>query len=62
MPRSTTSLRNAGPVTTLEDDDDEFDVSRISNVCIKPLIVQGRKYLLFTTHLNDDDIPQLGTS
>jgi hypothetical protein len=44
-------------VTVPEGDDEEFDVSHISAVCIKSLLGRRGKYLLFMTHFNDDDIP-----
>jgi hypothetical protein len=56
-PFSTTLLRQLVPVTIPKGDDDEFDVSHISAVCIKSLPGQRGKYLLFMTHFNDDDIP-----
>jgi hypothetical protein len=54
--RSTTT---AVPVTALEGDDEEFDVSHISAVCIKSLPRRRDKYLLFMTHFSDDDIPHV---
>jgi hypothetical protein len=56
-PCSTAPLRPAVPVTVLEGDDEEFDVSHISAVCIKSLPGRRGKYLLFMTHFSDDDIP-----
>jgi hypothetical protein len=56
-PCSTAPLRPAVPVTISEGDDEEFDVSHISAVCIKSLRGQRGKYLLFMTHFSDDDIP-----
>jgi hypothetical protein len=44
-------------VTVHEGDDEEFDVSHISAVCIKSLPGRRGKYLLFMTHFIDDDIP-----
>jgi hypothetical protein len=44
-------------VAVLEVDDEEFDVSHISFVCIKSLPGRRGKYLLFMTHFNDDDLP-----
>jgi hypothetical protein len=44
-------------VTALERDDEEFDVSHISDVCIKSLPGRRGTYLLFITHFTDDDIP-----
>jgi hypothetical protein len=40
-----------------EGDDEEFDVSHISALCIKSLPGRRGKYLLFMTHFTDDDIP-----
>jgi hypothetical protein len=40
-----------------EGDDEEFDVSHISVVCIKSLHGRRGKYLLFMMHFRDDDIP-----
>jgi hypothetical protein len=51
-PCSTASLRQGVPVTILEGDDEEFDVSHISVVCIKSLPGRRGKYLLFMTHFN----------
>ena len=56
-PCSTAPLRPGVPVTVLEGDDEEFDVSHISVVCIKSLPGRRGKYLLFMTHFSDDDIP-----
>jgi hypothetical protein len=56
-PFSTAPLRPAVPVTISEGDDEEFDVSHISVVCIKSLPGRRGKYLLSITHFNDDDIP-----
>jgi hypothetical protein len=56
-PCSTAPLRSAVPVNVLEGDDEEFDVSHISAMCIKSLPGRRGKYLLFMTHFNDDDIP-----
>jgi hypothetical protein len=58
-PCSTASLRPAVPVTVPEGDDEEFDVSHISAVCIKSLPGRRGKYLLFMIHLCDDDIPHV---
>jgi hypothetical protein len=58
-PCSTAPLRPAVPVTVLEGDDEEFDVSHISAVCIKSLPRRRGKYLLFMTHFSDDDIPHV---
>jgi hypothetical protein len=51
------SLRHVVPVTVLEGEDEEFDVSHISNVCITSLLGGRGQHLLFMTHFNDDDIP-----
>jgi hypothetical protein len=56
-PCSTAPLRPAVPVNVPEGDDEEFDVSHISAVCIKSLPRRRGKYLLFMTHFNGDDIP-----
>jgi hypothetical protein len=56
-PSSTAPLRPYVPVTVHEGDDEEFDVSHISAVCIKSLPGRRGKYLLFMTHFSDDDIP-----
>jgi hypothetical protein len=56
-PCSTAPLRPVVPVTVPEGDDEEFDVSHISAVCIKSLPGRRGKYLLVMTHLSDDDIP-----
>ena len=56
-PCSTALLRPAVPVTVPEGDDEEFDISHISAVCIKSLPGRRGKYLLFMTHFSDDDIP-----
>jgi hypothetical protein len=56
-PCSTAPLRLAVPVTILKGDDEEFDVSHISAVCIKSLPRRRAKYLLFMTHFNNDDLP-----
>jgi hypothetical protein len=56
-PCSTAPLRLVVPVTIHEGDDEEFDVSHISVVCIKSLPGRRGKYLLFMTHFRDDDIP-----
>jgi hypothetical protein len=45
-PRSSASLRLISPVSTIYDDDDEFDVSHTSDVCIKSLQGRRGKYLL----------------
>jgi hypothetical protein len=55
-PCSTTPLRPAVPVTVPEGDDEEFDVSHISAMCIKSFLGRRGKYLLFMTHFSDDDI------
>jgi hypothetical protein len=54
---STAPLRLVVPVTVPEGDDEEFDVSHISVVCIKSLPGRRGKYLLFMTQFSDDDIP-----
>jgi hypothetical protein len=54
---STLSPRHAVPMTTQKGDNDEFEVSHISVVCILSLPRRRGKYLLFMTHFNDDDIP-----
>jgi hypothetical protein len=56
-PCSTASLRPVVPVIVHEGDDEEFDVSHISAVCIKSLPGRRGRYLLFMTHFSDDDIP-----
>jgi hypothetical protein len=56
-PCSTAPLRPDVPVIVHEGDDEEFDVSHISAVCIKSLPRRRGKYLLFMTHFSDDDIP-----
>jgi hypothetical protein len=56
-PCSTVPLRPDVPVTVPEGDDEEFDVSHISDVCIKSLPRRRGKYLLCMTHFRDDDIP-----
>jgi hypothetical protein len=59
-PCSTDSLRHVViNVTIPQGDDDEFEVSHISVVCIKSLFGRRGKYLLFMTHFNDDDIPRV---
>jgi hypothetical protein len=58
-PCSTAPLRPAVPVIVPEGDDEEFDVSHISVVCIKSLHGRRGKYLLFMTHFCDDDIPHV---
>jgi hypothetical protein len=58
-PCATAPLRPAVPVTIPEGDDEEIDVSHISAVCIKSLPGRRVKYMLFMTHLSDDDIPQV---
>jgi hypothetical protein len=54
---STAPLRPVVPVTVPEGDDEEFDVSHISDVCIKSISGRRGKYLLYMTHFSDDDIP-----
>jgi hypothetical protein len=56
-PCSTALQRPVVPVTVPKGDDEEFDVSHISAVCIKSLRGRRGKYLLFMTHFSDDDIP-----
>jgi putative transposase len=56
-PCSTAPLRQAVPVTVPKGDDEEFDVSHISAMCVKSLPRRRGKYLLFMTHFRDDDIP-----
>jgi hypothetical protein len=56
-PYSTALLRAGVPLIVPEGDDEEFDVSHIFVVCIKSLLGRRGKYLLFMTHLSDDDIP-----
>jgi hypothetical protein len=58
-PCSTAPLRPAVPVTVPEGDDEEFDVSHISVVCIKSLPGPRGIYLLFMTHFSDYDIPPI---
>jgi hypothetical protein len=58
-PCSLAPLRPAVPVVVHERNDEEFDVSHISAVCIKSLPGRRGKYLVFITHFNDDDIPPL---
>jgi hypothetical protein len=58
-PCSTAPLRPAVPVTLPEGDDEEFDVSHISVVCIKSLPGRRGKYFLFMTRFSDDDIPSI---
>jgi hypothetical protein len=58
-PSSAAPLRRVVPVIVPKGDDDEFDVSHISDVCIKSLPRRRGKYLLFMTHFSDDDIPHV---
>jgi hypothetical protein len=58
-PCSTASLRLVVPITLLEGDDEEFDVSHISAVCIKSLPRRRGTHFLFMTHFSDDDIPRV---
>jgi hypothetical protein len=44
-------------VTVPEGDDEEFDVSHVSAVCIKSPPGRRGKYLLVMTHFSADDIP-----
>jgi hypothetical protein len=46
-------------VTTLEDDDDEYDPDRILVVKIDTVLRRRGKYLLFYTHLKDELIPHI---
>jgi hypothetical protein len=57
QPCSTAPLRPAVPITVPEGDDEEFDVSHISDVCIKSLHGRRGKYILFMTHFKDHNIP-----
>jgi hypothetical protein len=43
-------------MTIREGDDEEFDVSYISAVCIKSLLGRRGKYLLLITHISDEDV------
>jgi pyruvate-formate lyase-activating enzyme len=56
-PCSIASLRPLVPVIIPEGDEEEFDISHISDVCIKSLLGRRGKYVLFMTHFSDDDIP-----
>jgi hypothetical protein len=56
-PCSTTSLRHVFTINVSEGDDDEYDVSHIFVVRIKSLLGHRYRYVLFMTHVNDDDIP-----
>jgi hypothetical protein len=58
-PCSTAPLRPSVPVIVHTGDDEEFDVSHISVVCIKSLPRRRGKYLLFMTHFCDADIPHV---
>jgi hypothetical protein len=58
-PFSTVYLRHVVPVSTPKDDDDEFEVSHIYDVCIKSFQGRRGKYLLFMTYCNEDDIPPI---
>jgi hypothetical protein len=58
-PGSTAPLRPDVPVTVPEGDDEEFDVSHISALCINSLPGRRGKYMLFMTHFSDDDIPHV---
>jgi hypothetical protein len=58
-PCSVASLRTVVRVIVPKGDDEEFDVSRISVVCIESLNRRRGKYLLFMTHFNDDDVPRV---
>jgi hypothetical protein len=56
-PCSTAPQRPTVPVIVPEGDDEEFDVSHISVVCIESQPGRRGKYLLFMTHFGDNDIP-----
>jgi hypothetical protein len=56
-PCFTPSLWRDVPKPTLEGDDDEFEVSHISVVCINSFHGRRGMYLLFMTQFNDEDIP-----
>jgi hypothetical protein len=56
-PCSTAPLRLVVPVIVHGGDDEEFDVSHISVVCIKSPPGRRGKYVLFMTHFSDNDIP-----
>jgi hypothetical protein len=56
-PCSRDSLQATAPVTILEGDEEEFEVSQIFASGIKSLPGFRGKYLLFMAHFNDDDIP-----
>jgi hypothetical protein len=58
-PCFTAPLRPVVPVIVPEGDDEEFDVSHKSVVCIKSLPGRRGKYLLFMMHFSDDDIPHV---
>jgi hypothetical protein len=58
-PCSIASLRPPLPLNVPEGDDEEFDVSHITFVCIKSLHGRQGKHLLFMTHFSDDDIPPI---
>jgi hypothetical protein len=59
-PCSANSLRLVVAVTVLEGNDEGFEVSHISTVCIKSSKTGRRgRYLLFMTHFIDDDIPPI---
>jgi hypothetical protein len=58
-PCSTSSLRPHVPGAIAKGDNEEFEVFHISDVCIKLLPRRRGKYLLFMTHLSDDDIPHV---
>jgi hypothetical protein len=45
---------------TCNNDDEEFDVLHISNVCIKPLYDGLGKYVMLMMHVRVDDIPSVG--
>jgi hypothetical protein len=59
-PYYASSLRCVVPVAVPKGDDDEFGVFLVFVVCIKSLLPGHRgKYVLFMTHFNDNDIPQV---
>ena len=58
-PCSTASLRPHVLVIVPGGDDEEFEVSHISDVCIKASLRRRGKYLLFMTYFIDDDIPHV---
>jgi hypothetical protein len=59
-PSSATSLRYVViPVTMPENENEEFDVCHIRDVCIKQVHGRRGKYLLFMAHFHDDNIPHV---